>query len=601
MKISKKILAVLLAAVMVFSISGVALNVSAKNDVTPVVFVPGIGQSQTYKYDDEGNVIADWNLLHPNTDFDTYSITDWMTFAKFLGELVVSLSMQRDVIQQSTINDLLKVLFSDHLRDENGEFINNVVTPNYPCPVADYDEEALDIFNSRIPCQSLLDEIGAENVYVYNYSVFSNTMKNAKGLNEYIETVVLPQTGADKVILCPMSMGATVVNNYMNLYPDAGRIEKVVSVVGCWDGSDVFADLMMADYDDNAPDLVYTEAINTIGLGDEYLGYIINIAARILPKQEVDNILDGAIRGFVETLILTNTSFISLCPSARYDAFAEKYLSTPEMAAVKAETDSYANAQRNLESRMKYQEEKYGTEFYFISGYNMKFGDSDYGFFHFFESFDETNSDEVIQISSTAPGTSFVPAGTSYSAEYIADPSHHVSPDGSIDTSTCYYEDQTWYFEGQKHELTDNNTALEVAFKIALGELKTVNDDPAYPQFNDSRNLRRLTRDYLPNAKEILSTVELDATSKAKLEKCVADAEAMMKRTINDREADDAIIKALYDTLVEINTQYNIYSNRYLPEEEDVAMTIVTKILEIASKALLAVYGEKGFADIFIK
>ena len=601
MKISKKILAVILAAIMVFSVSGIAMSVSAK-DVTPVVFIPGIGQSQTYKYDDEGNVIADWNLLHPNTDFASYSIKDWMTFVKFIGEFVVSLSLQRDVIQQSTINNLFKVLFSDHLRDESGEFINNVDTANYLNSIAKYDEEARSIFDKRIPCQALVDEIGEENVYSYNYSVFSNTDKNARGLNDYIENVVLPQTGASKVILVPMSMGATVVNNYMNLYPDAGRIEKVISIVGCWNGSDVFADLMMADFDENAPDLVYTEAINTIGLGDEYLGFIINIAARILPKQEVDYILEGAIQGFVETLILTNTSFISLCPWERYDAFAEKYLSTPEMADVKAQTDSYALAQKNLKERMLYQENTYGTEFYFISGYNMAFGDSDYGFFHYFESFDETNSDEVIQISSTAPGTSFVPAGTSYSEEYKKDPAHHVSPDGSVDTSTCYYEDTTWYFAGQKHELTDNNTALGLAFKIAFNEIKSVKDQPeVYPQFNESRDIRKLNRDYLPDAKDVLKNASLDAGSKAKLEKAVNDAEAMIARTINNREADDAIIKALYDTLVEINGVYNIYSDRYLPEQEDKVMTAVTVVLEVISKALLGIFGEKGFADIFIK
>ena len=599
MKLSKKILSVILSVIMIFSVCTVAFSASAKSDVTPVVFIPGIGQSQTYKYDDEGNVIADWNLLHVNTDFANYSLNDWLVFVSFVGTFLASIAVQKDVIPQSLINALFKVLFADHLRDENGDFIENVECPNYPCSVKDYDEEARHIFNSRIPCQTLLDEIGEENVYCYNYPVFSNLDENAEGLNEYIEKIVLPQTGADKVVLVPMSMGASVVNNYLAKYPDAGRVEKIVSIVGCWNGSDVFADLLMADFDENAPDLVYTEAINGIGLGDEYLGYIINIAARILPKQEVDYILYGALEALVQTLVIPNTQFIALCPSERYAPFAEKYLSVPENAGVKAQTDKYAEAQANLKARLAYQQEKYGTELYFISGYNMKFGDSDYGFFHYFESFDTTNSDEVIQISSTAPGTTYVPAGTKFDDAYLADPAHHCSPDGSIDVSTTYYEKTSWFFEGQKHELTDNNTALNLAFEIALNKIKSIDDcKDTYPQFNKSRDTRRLVRDYLPDAKSIDLT-KLEKADADKLSKCIADAEAMLANTHNDRAADDAVIAALLAELKEVNAKYNLFERSYLPDAEpSVALGILTVVLKYTSRLLIRIFGKYGFADI---
>ncbi len=600
MKLTKKILAVLLCVVMAFSAMTVAFTVSAKEDVIPVVFVPGIGQSQTYKYDDEGNEVASWNLLHVNTDFANYSIFDWINFVKFVAEFIGSIALQKDIIPQSSIDNVFKILFSDHLNDENGNPINNVKTPLYECPVSEYNEEALRIFNSRIPCQSLLDEIGAENVYCYNYAIFSDAEKNAIGLNDFIEDVVLAQTGADKVILVPMSMGASVVNNYLAHYPEAGRVAKVVSIVGAWNGSDVFADLMLADFDENAPAMVYTSLLGELGFVDPYVGSIINIAARILPKQELDYILYDIIDSLVRTLLLENTTFLALCPYEKYDEFAEKYLQGEEYADIKAQTDAYANAQENLEIRLKYQQIKYGTEFYFISGYNLQFGDEDYGFFKFFESYDTTNSDEIIQISSTAPGTSYVPAGTSFSAEYIADPSHNVSPDGSIDASTCYFEDTSWYFEGQKHELTDNNTALALGFDIALGKVHSVNDcKDKYPQFNESRFVRRLVNDYLPDAKAIdLSAI--DTESAAKLTLAINDAEAMMARTINDRDADDAIIEALYNTLVEINAVYNIYPERYQIPQEDPTMDAVETVLGVVSDVLLKIFGEKGYLDFVI-
>lgn len=599
MKITKKILAVILCVVMAFTVMATAFTVSAKEEVTPVIFVPGIGQSQTYKYDDEGNVVADWNLLHINTDFASFSVFDWIKLVKFVAEFITSICVQKDVIPSSSIDNVLKIFFADHLNDENGDPINNVVTPLHTYPVSEYDEEARNIFDNRIPCDFLLEEIGEENVYCYNYPIFSNADRNAIGLNDFIENVVLKQTGAEKVILVPMSMGASVVNNYLNHYPDAGRVAKIISIVGAWDGSDVFGDLMLADFDDNAPAMVYTNLLGELGFVDPYVGSIINIAARILPKQELRNILDDIVDSLVRTLFLDNTSFLALCPSSRYDAFAEKYLQGDDMADVRAQVEKYATAQANLDSRLKYQQAKYGTEFYFISGYNLAFGDEDYGFFKFFETYDTTNSDEIIQISSTAPGTSYVPAGQSFSAEYIADPAHNVSPDGSIDASTCYFEDTSWYFEGQKHELTDNNTALSLAFEIALGNIHSVNDcKDTYPQFNESRFVRRLTNDYLPDAATIDRST-LEPADAAKLDKAVADAEAMMARTINDRDEDDKIIFALKDLLIELNVKYNIWEDRYQPEQDDPTMDAVEKILGTVSDVLVMIFGQKGFADFW--
>lgn len=618
MKISKKIIAVILCVAMAFSVSAVAFTANAKDDVTPVIFIPGIGQSQTYKYDDDGNRVASWNMLHVNDDFGSYSFTDWLKLIRLVGGLVVSICNQRDVISEGTIEDAFEVLFEDHMRDENGDFINNVVTPNYPCPISGYTEEARGIFDRRIPCQALVDEIGADNVYCYNYSIFSNTFENTEGLNDYIENVVVPQTGSEKVILVPMSMGASVVNNYINLYPDSGRIEKVISVVGAWQGSDVFADLMLADFDENAPDMVYTEAIQAIGV-DAMTASLINIAARILPKQEVDNLLYDIIDAFVKTLIIPNTSLISLCPPDRYVEFAEKYLSDESLAETKAQTDSYAKAQSELKERLEYQQNKYGTEFYFIAGYNLGFGDGsgDFGFFKYFETQDSTNSDEIIEISSTAPGTSYVPAGTSFSDEYIADPSHHVSPDGSIDSSTAYFEDTTWYFNKQYHELTYNNIALNLAYDIAMNKVKSVDDcKDTYPQFNNVRSTKTLNR-YLEDAEKVFSLNVLSADDKALLEKTVSDAKALIANTVIVPENDAAMEEKVCSVMTELVEKYNLATDEvkeqldgysglqrgdYKPASEpDKTTEILTAVLGGVADLMTLIFGKQGFADIWTK
>lgn len=615
MKLSKKIISVILCVIMVFTMSAVAITANAKDGVTPVVFIPGIGQSQTYKYDDEGNEIASWNMLHVNTDFASFSIIDWVKMIRLVAGLVVTIAVQRDVVSESTIKGALEVLFVDHLRKDDGTFVNNVVTPNYPCPISGYNEKARGIFDRRIPCQALVDEIGEDNVYCYNYSIFSNTFENAQGLNDYIENVVLPQTGSDKVILVPMSMGASVVNNYLNLYPDSNRIEKIISVVGAWQGSSVFADLMLADFDENAPDMVYTDAIQQIGV-DAMTGSLINIAVRILPKQEVDNLLYDIISAFVKTLIVPNTSLISLCPPDRYEEFADKYLQGEEFAETKAQTDSYAKAQRELKERLEYQQEKYGTELYFIAGYNLGFGggSGDFGFFKFFETQDSTNSDEVIEISSTAPGTSYVPAGTSFSDEYKADPTHHVSPDGSIDTSTAYFEKTTWYFNKQYHELTNNNIALKLAYDIAMNKVKSIDDcKDIYPQFNNVRNLKKLNR-YLGDAEQVFKLGVLSAEDDAALKKAVADANAVIANTIIDPATDDKTTENMRSIMAELVAKYDLATEEvkeqldydglmrgdYKPASEpDKTTVVLTSVLGATAKILTLIFGKKGFGDFW--
>ncbi len=615
MKLSKKIISVILCVVMFFTMSAVAITAYAEDDVTPVVFIPGIGQSQTYKYDDDGNEVASWNMLHVNTDFASYSIFDWVKMLRLVAGLVTTIIVQRDVVSESTVKGALEVLFVDHLRNDDGTFVNNVVTPNYPCPISGYNEDARSIFDRRIPCQALVDEIGEDNVYCYNYSIFSNTFENAEGLNDYIEEVVLPQTGSDKVILVPMSMGASVVNNYLNLYPDSGRIEKIISVVGAWQGSDVFADLMLADFDENAPDMVYTDAIQQIGV-DAMTGSLINIAVRILPKQEVDNLLYDIISAFVKTLIVPNTSLISLCPPDRYEEFADRYLQGEELAATKTQTDSYAKAQRELKERLEYQQEKYGTELYFIAGYNLGFGggSGDFGFFKFFETQDTTNSDEVIEISSTAPGTTYVPAGTTFSDEYIADPSHHVSPDGSIDTSTAYFEKTTWYFNKQYHELTENNIALNLAYDIAMNKVKSIDDcKDKYPQFNNVRNLKKLNR-YLDDAEQVFKLNVLSAEDDAALKKAVADANVVIANTIIDTETDNKTTENMRSIMAELVAEYDLATDEvkeqlnydglmrddYKPESEpDKTTVVLTSVLGVTAKILTLIFGKKGFGDFW--
>ncbi len=622
----KKVISIILCAAIIISTFAIAGATSAfateevesMSDVaelaqnnngsyTPVVFIPGIGQSETYAYKEDGSIDSHWNLIGVNTDFDAKDI---VTLAKAAVPLVLTLLVGKNLVSQESLNDLMKVLLKNCVLDENGNPPANVKTPNFQTSVANYEEmygeagkTGKEIFLKRIPCQDLIDEIGAENVFCYNYSAFSYTYKEASGLNDFIKNVVQKETGAEKVILIPMSMGATVVSAYLSEYAAEDDVEKVISIVGAWNGSDVFADLLMLDYDEDAPEMLYNGVIAEL-VGEPY-GNLVNIALRLFPKPVLREFIDEALSALIKELICKTTSFFSLVPYERYDEVAKKWLSGDDMKAIKAETDKYHKAQGELKNTLYNCRDKYGVEFYFICGYNMEFGQetSDFLFFQFFATSDTTNSDEIIQISSTGVGVTYAPAGKKLAVDYVAknpvctDKNHnHISPDGSIDVSTSYFPETTWCFESQTHELTWNDTALELCYAIVYNEIKSVNDSADFPQFNESRDVKKLVRDYIPAAKAILAgeneDVTLTSAQTEKLTKALADAEAMVERTINDRDEDDKIIKALYDCLVEVG-YYNA------PSEPSVLDNVLDFILNALNTVVDAIVGPRGFSDLF--
>ena len=203
---------------------------------------------------------------------------------------------------------------------------------------------------------------------------------------------------------------------------------------------------------------------------------------------------------------------------------------------------------------------------------------------------DKTNSDEIINIDSTAPGTRFVACGLQFEDEE----DRVLSPDKSIDIAGTWNRDSSWFFRKQNHELQGNNTAIRLAINLALGKVKTVTDcadpDGAYyfPQFNGSRDVSRLEENYLPALKRYLAG---GGTLTAEQQTLYDDVIAMMNSNVNDREADDALIGQFYDMLVELG----IYETK--EEKESSFDSFFTRTLKKSNDITYSLFGAKGFLD----
>ena len=640
----KKIISVILAIVMLFTLAMPAFAASEQKTQVPVttssslesafvdgnsliVFVTGIGQSFSYLFDEsytqEGAfengtlqdfenyapLIADgkhsnrWNLFA--VDF-AEALKDGETVKALLsvvGGVLGTLFFRTNMVKQESARTLIEKLFANNLIDNNGKPNDRVITPRYTMPVSQYptnaagESEAKDRFYGSIPCAEVAEAaLGAnyeDYLYCFNYNAFSYTKNNVADLDTFIDTIIAEnEVGADSVILVPMSMGASVVSAYLYHNKEEAKqdVKRVVSIVGCWQGSDVVYDLVTLNYVDNSADLFYNGLIADM-VGQPW-GYLINFVLRFFSKPALRDFIDMALGEFVGVLFLRAPSLVALVPTENYEEVRNEYLTS---ARVIDQTDYYYAAQSNLKETLAELDDYIG--FSFIAGYGLSYGTetSDYQAFGFMNHAATTNSDEIIDISSTVPGTKFVKAGT----KFTDTEGRVLSPDKSIDISGSYYKDSSWFFFEQKHELEYNNVAISLALDLALGNIKTVadcdnlkEDGFYYPQFNESRNLKSLKRSYIPDLNRYME--ETGYTLTADQQALYDEVMAMTLNTKIDRDKDDALMEEFRQMLISIG----VYE---ADKEESKFNKFFNGIMASGNEAVYEIFGAKGFLDITVK
>ena len=370
----KKIIAVLLAVIMVMSVALIPASANEKTNETVtvsdmesvfadgenslIVFVTGIGQSYSYLFDEsytaegafengtlqdyenyapliaEGKYSSRWNLFNSMDE----AFSDLSTIGAIISivkDLMVSTFTRICSIKEDDVKTLLRNLFKFNLVDENGNSDPRVVTPRYTMPVSEYPwaegedgemrSEARERFFSSIPCEDIAKEKFGENyedyLYCFNYCAFSYTSKNVEGLHDFIETILANnKVGAKDVILVPMSMGASVTTAYIDAYPTKAQnhLKRVIGIVGAWDGTEIIADMLTQSYcEPMSADLFYNGIIGDL-VGEPW-GYLVNIALRMAPKQVLRDFIDLALRGMATEIFGTTPSLSNMAPMARYE------------------------------------------------------------------------------------------------------------------------------------------------------------------------------------------------------------------------------------------------------------------------------------------
>ncbi|MBQ2847103.1 MAG: hypothetical protein IJE74_02480 [Clostridia bacterium] len=584
----KKVISIILALAMIFSVLTVGASAAVKTecggncDTCPSIVVPGIGQSNVWALDENGDYLLDDNGERMScfpAIFDIGSIV-----LKAVVPVLLTLVTQHDIGLSKALSDVVLDSFAVNMCDNNGKNTGNIEVEKYPYSVAECSEYEKEQIYDNVPLLDYAKQAGEDHLYYFAYNSFSNHLDIVNELYDFIQ-MVKEDTGHDKVNIVPISMGGSVANGLLEYHPDVmDSLNKVVYIVPALDGSTIVGDLLLKDLTFLDKDFLYNGFLET--LMDEDEARMIEVIARILPDQVLLKCLNAVADTLVNDVAANITTLWALCPSSAYPEAAKELLSDPSKAEIKRQTDMYYKAQLNSDANIQKLVDK-GVQVFNIVDYDVPL-------YCIGNTWNGDNADGVIHLDSTSMGVVSAKVGETLPEDYVqantycSNPEHnHISPDRVLDASTGLLPDTTFYFDGQNHERTArNDIIISLATRLlATDDITDVYSDENYPQFNGARDPRKIKNNLLPAAKNVDAST-LNAEDASELAAAIAEAEAFVNGTVCVAGQEDKIEERLNSILVKVGV--------YAPDEDEEPSDFFSKL----SLWLYDNYGTAGYSEM---
>ena len=600
MKKMKKVLAIMLAVVLSLSCMSI-LGYSSKEEYVPTIIIPGLFQSETYHYEN-GEIAVDANgtpLARPfYVSIGEEEITDIVTKALVPITKMFITQEDKDALAAKEVSKILAgILMGKQRSDANGNMIDDTRAVLYQGSMATVTEAELEHVVSQFPIQEYFDIAGKENMYVFNYVSTGNMIQTAKGLYDYIQ-FVKKDSGSDKVNIVPVSQGGSISNALLKYYDEqnisvARDINRIIYAVPALAGAALLSDCYRYGFNKNSSALYTTAMPSVIGY-ENYLGYIINIAMRLMPKTDVDNLLDCIADTLINDYLRYSTLMWGLVPSGDYPACRDKYLSEKGLEEIRRQTDWYYQAQLDSEKYVLKAIED-GVKVFDIVDTNVEL-------YQLAVSHDKQNCDGIIHVESTSMGAYSVNRNTKLPADYVAarnnctDPKNHnhTDPEGIMDVCSGLLPEHTFYFSGQNHATTASNDVLmTLIIQLVTDESFTsVHSHPdIFPQFNYSRETKKLREDV--DTMRDYDTSTLSAEDAKELKEAIAQVDKMLA----NKKIDKAEFQAANDRFYAIFDKITSGDSAKTTEGVNRALYIITRTV---SDVLYFIYGDKAFSEMAV-
>lgn len=473
----KKFLCVILSLVMVFTSCAVIALAAAevKGDITdyPVIIVPGYSSTNLYYGDSLETGESVWGL-----DWDHVLSRVFARIAELgigLGALTVGNAEYISDVLAEEMNVLFEKLrcnpdgtsaYELHQDYTKAEDKNSLVLMNR-YPDGKYQQE------TEIAAE-IAQYIGYKNIYNFSSDFRMGAEYCAGLLDEFIQSVK-EHSGKDKVNLFAVSHGGMVTATYLTLYGHKGDVDNAVLTVPAIGGAGIAYDAMTAQVEFDEECLLrfiengtMTEENYNWFVKAQQLGFVDTLLNSLFPKILPTLGYWGSLWDFIPIHKYEETKAMLLDPdeSARLIGISDRYHyeiwpSMPQKLAECIENGMNISIIAGTGNRI-------------VSGLME-------------------DSDGIITTAAST-GATCAPYGQRFADGYVqknpCGGKNKVSPAMTIDASTAYLPDNTWFVDGLFHGMTykDNYTRVLMMTQLLTDSITDVYSDKNYPQFKYSTN-----------------------------------------------------------------------------------------------------------------
>lgn len=464
----KKIISLLLAASMIFSVCSVAFAEESEAEcngdcgILPIVYVPGFG---------------DGLYIDPESDEPTPiyppSSKDIIAAIPDLIVAIVGVVTGNEVLFGKAAVKAANKLLQKLACDDNGK------------PVYDSSIDPLEM--PEYDCHRYVADDFEERAYKFRYDWRLSPIDNAADLKEYIECVK-KLTGHNKIALICHSQGNTVVASYLELYGNED-IEKIAFLSPAYQGISILGSLYSKEVDisDKAGQLkTFVESVMSDGTGKDVVSLLLgalnctgitngllNFLQKYLSSQ-FDLVFDECLKPAFGNLAGT-WSFV---PDEYFDDAVEAMFGGREDAPILEKILYYHdNVQVKLTEIIRETMDG-GTDVIICAGYSISSIPISVT--------PAAHSDFLIDTEYMSIGAVCAPLGKTLGEGYTqaVDCGHnHVSADLMIDASAGAFPEYTWFFKGMNHNVFPADYNKFINTYLLAEERITVHTYSQYPQF----------------------------------------------------------------------------------------------------------------------
>lgn len=448
----KKILSIILSLIFVFSTALPVFAAGTVNQTCPTIYVPGFAGSGIY---------SDKN--DPSTKAASPDVNEILEAAKkdLLPTLITYIATGNGDPFAYKLTELVNTIFADYFNNPDGSAKGNSGTYlAYPTYVSK---------TSRL--------------------IFSNDWRSdpfvlASQLNDYIN-YICQKSGSEKVAIQCHSLGSVVVTTYLKVYGtskisgivfDSPALEGVTYVGELLNGNPKLAgDSLAIGIKGILGEMEYNELISgaidmleLAGITDDAAGFLDELVAKTAPILYKETLVP---------LFACWPTIWAMTPDKYIDGAMEfifsTYCSGEEYAGLKEKVEKYNTDVRPYKKDILLDFDANGRLAVI----------SRYGFIGLpVTPTWNIHTDTVVDTASTSFGATIAPYGTSFSADYLEGKDMAlISPDRTIDASTCLFPEKTWFIKNIAHDKTGATSSLRLELLFGAEEATIENSD--HPRF----------------------------------------------------------------------------------------------------------------------